>query len=423
MNNLLCNYQDNIKASKRVGSIQELNLEGYKAVSAQTWPTRSDEQWKYTNINHLMKSDYVWKPTPGLDLCLQYLNNIECEFTEDQLYLFDGHFVPEASDKYFKQSGIEFASFSDNKHSEPKVVEQDKDFVEALNSAYVERPVCLKVNKAQTKNKIKIKIKNIELESSLEKQLSTPRIVVKVEPDAAVEFELDFTSPSDVFIDAVLNFELKRNAHMDFSIKINPSAGSTYLIDNNIQMFDKSKFFSAALTMGSQLNRFNQRVNVLGEKTQSKLTYAYIGRGKEQIDIKSTVNHLRPSGESLQFVKGQLKEKCKVNVNGRIYIAQDAQKVDSQYLNNNLLMSEYAEINTKPELEVEADDVSAAHGATVGQLDPEELFYLSSRAISKDDAFKLLLKGYLYDAFSCLKLNNSSLIIKTLEDYFDKKNN
>jgi Fe-S cluster assembly protein SufD len=123
----------------------------------------------------------------------------------------------------------------------------------------------------------------------------------------------------------------------------------------------------------------------------------YIENGKQHVDNHTNIEHFVADTRSEQLYKGILDGESRAVFNGRVFIAQDAQRSNSSQLNNNLLLSKRAEVDTKPELEIFADDVKAGHGATIGRLDPEHLFYLRSRAISSDDAVAMLALGFAND--------------------------
>jgi Fe-S cluster assembly protein SufD len=123
----------------------------------------------------------------------------------------------------------------------------------------------------------------------------------------------------------------------------------------------------------------------------------YLADGKRHVDHSTNVEHIAPHTTSSQLYKGILNDESRAVFNGRVHIHRDAQKSMAAQLNNNLILSKRAEIDTKPELAIDADDVKASHGATIGQIDPEHVFYLLARAILEDDAIKMLAKGFAQD--------------------------
>lgn len=159
---------------------------------------------------------------------------------------------------------------------------------------------------------------------------------------------------------------------------------------------------SAALSF-TQINgggawaRSSMKVNLNGEHSEAHVNGLSFARGEQHVDQRVQVSHYVGYSVSTQLFKGVLKDHARGVLNGKIYIARDAQKVNSSQLNHNLLLSSTAEADTKPELEIYADDVKANHGASVGRLDEEKLFYLLSRAIPRDEAVQMLAQAFVGD--------------------------
>jgi Fe-S cluster assembly protein SufD len=169
-------------------------------------------------------------------------------------------------------------------------------------------------------------------------------------------------------------------------------------------------------SLDGKIIRNDLHVSLEGEGAEAIVDGLYLGSGKHHIDNHTKIEHVVGRTSSQQLYKGILTDQARAVFNGCIHIHKDAQKSNSAQLNNNLLLSRQAEIDTKPELEIEADDVKATHGATIGQLDPEHLFYLQARAISAGHAKALLARGFAFDVV--LKISNGNLrnCIKELVD-------
>jgi len=140
-----------------------------------------------------------------------------------------------------------------------------------------------------------------------------------------------------------------------------------------------------------------------GEGAESHLYGLYVISGKQHVDNHTIIDHAKPHCPSREVYKGVLDGKAQGVFNGKIIVRPDAQKTDSKQSNKNLLLSEDAIINTKPQLEIYADDVKCTHGATVGQIDPEAVFYLRSRGIGADDAKRLLTFAFANDVTERIK--------------------
>jgi Fe-S cluster assembly protein SufD len=172
------------------------------------------------------------------------------------------------------------------------------------------------------------------------------------------------------------------------------------------------------LNFGGKWHRNAIRVNIGGEGAQAHLNGLTLGAGQQHFDQRVVVQHSVGQSESTQLFKGVLQDQAKSTLNGKIFIAKDAQKVASQQYNHNLLLSTGAEANSKPELEVYADDVKANHGATVGQMDTAKLFYLESRGIPREQAKQLLAQAFCSDVL--MKVEHRAK--RKLAERFTKEN-
>ncbi len=150
-------------------------------------------------------------------------------------------------------------------------------------------------------------------------------------------------------------------------------------------------------TLSGRLNREDLVVHLNEPGAEAVLDGLYLLDGKRHVDHSTSVEHFAPHTSSSQLYKGILNDESRAVFNGRVHIHRAAQQSTAAQLNNNLILSKRAEIDTKPELEIDADDVKASHGATIGQIDPDHVFYLRARGIPEKDAVKMLSKGFAQD--------------------------
>ena len=164
-----------------------------------------------------------------------------------------------------------------------------------------------------------------------------------------------------------------------------------------------ARFSSHSISLGGALVR-NDANAILSEGSDATLNGLYIVNGTQHVDNHTTIDHAKPHATSHELYKGILDGRSYAVFNGKIIVRQDAQKTDSKQTNKNLVLSDEATINTKPELQIWADDVRCTHGATIGQLDSEMLFYLQSRGIGKVDARNLLIYAFAQDIVDRIKV-------------------
>jgi len=166
------------------------------------------------------------------------------------------------------------------------------------------------------------------------------------------------------------------------------------------------RFASFVLQTGGALARDELHVALTEEDAEVKLDGAYLGRGKQHIDNTTVIDHLRPETRSNEVYKGVLDDKARAVFQGRIEVRRDAQRIEGHQLNKTLLLSEGAEVDTKPELKIYADDVKCSHGAAAGELDPDQLFYLRARGLPERDARMLLVEAFLQEVVDGAELGD-----------------
>jgi Fe-S cluster assembly protein SufD len=203
---------------------------------------------------------------------------------------------------------------------------------------------------------------------------------------------------------AVTEIVLDEGAILD-QYKVQQERGDSFHVaTTQVQLGRSSNFSSHNLTFGGRLTRNNVNVYLGGEGGECTLNGLYVGDGEQLIDNHTRIDHAKPHCASHELYKGVLDGKSHGVFAGRIYVHQDAQKTDAKQTNQTLLLSDDAVIDTKPQLEIFADDVKCTHGATVGQLDAESVFYLRSRGIGQDEARALLTFAFANDVVGRIKI-------------------
>ena len=194
--------------------------------------------------------------------------------------------------------------------------------------------------------------------------------------------------------------------------------GPQSFLINNVQseVAEGAEFTHFDFTFPSQWSRHNINVNLLDKNARTDLKGAYFNDLKNFSDHHTFIKHSKGHTESNEDYRGLLSDEAKAVFNGKIYIEKKASKSNSEQINKNLMLSKKAEVDTKPELQIYNDDVKAAHGATVGQLDEEQRFYLLSRGYSRDDASRILSKAFVYD----LLKDQKPEVVKFYSDDIDK---
>jgi Fe-S cluster assembly protein SufD len=202
-------------------------------------------------------------------------------------------------------------------------------------------------------------------------------------------------------------YQIADKAHLEHYRLAMQSGEAISIGGCHFHLGEASQLESNLIGFGSQLSRVDMDIIHSGEHSNAKLNVIYLLDGKELFDLHSAIEHTKPNGVSEQNVRCIVADRANAIFNGRIHIHRDAQKILAQMNNRTLLLSENAQINTKPELEIYADDVRCAHGATIAQIDEEAMFYLQSRGISRVDAQVLLSFGFINELVDLM--NNSAI--------------
>ncbi|MDA0358654.1 MAG: Fe-S cluster assembly protein SufD [Proteobacteria bacterium] len=191
-------------------------------------------------------------------------------------------------------------------------------------------------------------------------------------------------------------------ARLDYAKVQQESSASAHLAATGLKLGEGSVFEGFQISAGGQLARLETHIVLSGENADCTLSAIYLGRGKQHHDITTNMNHAEGHCLSNQIIRGVLDDSARGVFQGKVHVAPDAQKTDGQQMSRALLLSRKAEADAKPELEIYADDVLCAHGATVGELDDTQLFYLTSRGIDRKTARSMLIAAFLDDAIDSI---------------------
>ncbi|MDE2450035.1 MAG: Fe-S cluster assembly protein SufD, partial [Gammaproteobacteria bacterium] len=199
------------------------------------------------------------------------------------------------------------------------------------------------------------------------------------------------------FANGVIEIELEDGASLEHYKLEREGAQAFHIATTGVRLGRGARYESFVLAEGGRLARNEMNVTLDGPGASCRLNGAYMGRARQHIDNTTMIDHAKPETTSRELYKGVLDNYARGVFQGRILVRPDAQKADGQQTSRTLLLSEGAEIDTKPQLEIYADDVKCSHGAAAGALDEDALFYLRSRGISQDEARQLLVAAFVQD--------------------------
>jgi len=386
------------------------------------FPSKKDESWKYTSLKSITQKDYSLSIKNNSvvelrDVKKYFLNDIDSY----KIVFVDGIFNPFLSKT--SHDGMDIcvlsAALSKNKYKKVikkyfnKVVPQDESLA-SLNTSYTQEGAYVFIPKGvQPEDPIQI----MHFSTGLNKPLwLQPRNLVIVEENASVEIiERHQSLKSNTGVtNSLTEIYAEKNSFIDY-YKIQNDIESANLIDNTfIDQKRDSNVRVHTFSFGGKLTRNNLNFYHKGENIQSTLKGLTILEGNQHVDHNTLVSHAKPNCESHQDYKGIFSERSVGVFNGKILVDKIAQKTNAFQQNNNILIDNKSKVNTKPQLEIFADDVKCSHGCTVGQLNREALFYLKSRGIPEKEAIALLTYGFANNVLESVKIPNLKRRINTL---------
>ena len=208
-----------------------------------------------------------------------------------------------------------------------------------------------------------------------------------------------YLGEDDYVLNTVTSIKLDKGAHLDRLKLQNESAAATHLSHVIYDLAENARLNDVTVTVGATLTRQNGTCNFNGQHAEAKISGAYLQRNKQHVDTALVINHAVPNCTSREVFKCVMDDHARGIFQGKVMVAKHAQKTDGKQSSHALLLSENAEFDAKPELEIYADDVVCGHGATAGDLNPDHLFYLESRGIPKAEAKSLLIAAFVGEAF------------------------
>lgn len=362
------------------------------------FPTTRDEYWKYTRLGKLTKIKFKKFADPDrLNLTKHIISN-------DYIVIVNG-FIREDLSQYSKLAfDIDFVG--SDRMSEVKGFDSNlnkKDVFSTLNSAFFEKTIQIKIG-ANKKNEGPLQLIYV---SKGENVISNPRLFVNAGKFSESEIIETFIGieANTCFTNHITEVRVEENAILKINKTQVEGNSNFHICTEQISQAANSTFKINTVTLNGAMVRNNINISVEGENCETHMNGAIIASESNHIDNHTFVDHRVSNCYSNENYKYVLAEKSVGVFNGRVVVQKDAQKINAYQKNGNILLSETAKINSKPELEIYADDVKCSHGSTTGQLDEEAIFYLQARGISKENAKKLLVKAFIGEVLEAFDNN------------------
>ncbi|WP_438972967.1 Fe-S cluster assembly protein SufD [Polaribacter sp.] len=414
-------FEDHIDTNTEIHEIRSKALENFDKLG---FPTKKLEAWKYTSLNTILKNDYSIFPDRGRTV---ELADVKQYFIHDidtyKVVFIDGKYSSFLSETTHDNFDVCLMSSALSKAKYKPVIQKyfnkvaKQDNLTSLNTAFVSEGAYIHIPKNIEVQK-PIQIINFTTGSE-PATMTQPRNLIVVEENSHVQIieRHQSLTVNAVLSNVVTEVFAAKSATVDY-YKIQNDHSNASLVDNTyVNQKSNSVVAVHTFSFGGNITRNNLNFFQNGEHIDSILKGVTIIEGKQHVDHHTLVHHIEPNCESHQDYKGIYDERSTGVFNGKVVVEKEAQKTNAYQQNNNVLVSDKATINAKPQLEIFADDVKCSHGCTIGQLDDDALFYMQQRGIPKKEGRGLLMFAFANTVLESVKIPEvKSRITKLIAD-------
>lgn len=390
--------------------LQERQSVGRKIWAEAELPTRKTEAWKYTSLHALNRSFDSAEPSAAsqAELGLEYPYFGGCK-----LVFVDGYLREDLS-RIDIPAGVQLVRFADADEAQTgliqkhlgSVVDSSRHLFANLSDAALNDGVFVQI---EAGTDVTEPLHLIWLTTTGETAFTVSQrllVLSGANSRASLIEHFDSTGNGNAFTNGITELLLEDGATLHHHRLHLEEAGAMHIGGVHARLAKDSTLESFHLALGSELKRIDVVINHEGPGAHCGLNGVYLLRKQEHVDYHTCIEHASPHCTTDEVFRGVIGDSARAVFNGRIHIHPDAQKTRAELSNRNLLTSAQAEINTKPELEIYADDVQCAHGATVAQLDPETMHYLQTRGVSREEAEIMLSYGFINEVIDSIALES-----------------
>jgi len=424
---MILNFDEFQKANQSGSELNNIRIKNLNIFKEKGFPSTREENWKYTDLKTILSNNLSTLEIPNNKRTSQYNSEwLLKDFKHNQIVLVNGDFV--SSD----------FSFEDKEKIKIKplkiVLNGEKDFekirdyftdqqnsLTSLNHALVNDGIFLEIEDNYSFNKPLI-IYNFFNKFS-ENKIINNKSFISLGKNSKLNL-LEYYKAEDsikYFNNTIHNYSIQKNAMLKkFSIDSNLDNSYSYHL-TNVKSYSNSIFENFLFSSGSSFVKNEIHCNLLESFSSCFVNALMFLSNQQHHELKTNINHKNEHCKSSQLVKSVLLDKSNGTYQGKIYVTKDAQKTDAYQLSKALVLSENSAFNSKPELEIYADDVKCSHGSTTGNIEQNSIFYLMSRGLSREQANKMLVEGFLNEVIETITESNiQSLISKLFIDKINK---
>jgi Fe-S cluster assembly protein SufD len=397
-------FEQRVKAQSP-GWLMAIRRSGNAHFSELGFPTTEDEEWRFTNVRPIAELQPQAAPSNVRLTAAEIAPFLFGAMKSRRLVFVDGRYHPELSEPGQNDGGVKVLNLATAIAAEENVLTQhlaryaryDDNAFAALNTSLIEDGAVITIA-ARQKAEEPIFLLFVST-GRVGGAITNPRILVVAQERAEAKvIEKYVTLGGEAhFTNVVTELVLEEGARLEHC-KVQDESSSAYHVAT-IQAHQKrnSHLLTHSISLGGAITRNNVIPVLDAEGCECVMNGLYLGRDAQVVDHHTSIHHAKPNCNSHEFYHGILDGKSQGVFNGKIFVRPDAQKTDAKQTNRNLLLSDEATIHTKPQLEIFADDVKCTHGATVGQLEDEHIFYLRARGIGLEMARRMLVHAFASD--------------------------
>jgi Fe-S cluster assembly protein SufD len=391
--------------------LRRLREEGAALLAERGLPSTRQEEWRYTNVTPLAKVDFELAAGAAPAVTREAVETHSFPVFACSVFVFvDGRFSPALSTPRTLSRGLRAESLAELRARAPerlagrlgRLADPKRHPFVALANACLDDGACLVVPRGtRTQEPIHV----VQLASgAAPDRVCHPRLLLLAEPGSHVTLIQDFASlsPARGLTNAVAEVEVGEGAAVDLVLLQRENAASFHVSNLEARLGRDARLAVHTLTLGGGFVRNDVNAVLEDEGASLALEGLYVAGGEQLVDNHTLIDHALPHGQSRERYKGVLGGRARGVFRGRVIVRPDAQKTNASQSNANILLGEGAEVDSKPQLEIWADDVKCSHGATIGRLDEDALFYLRSRGIAEPAAREVLVQGFAAEVLASL---------------------
>ncbi|MBC7416966.1 MAG: Fe-S cluster assembly protein SufD [Pedobacter sp.] len=420
MENIDLNYLETkfsqLQASNGTDTISHIRKKGFADFTQIGLPSYKNEEWKYTKVKNLFKQEFALSSdahAPGIGIAEVDAVRLPGFEKANELVFLNGKFSSALSTIRSAANELVVLPLDEAAKGEYKALVTEhlnksssvvKDGLQALNTSFINEGVFVYVPKNKM---VERPVYFYHITDAKENYtLSQPRSLLFIAENTKLQVVESYSTLGSLesFTNEVMEIVVNTNAILEHYKIQNDVPTANQVNTTHIRQIGKSYVHTFTLTLDGGTVRNNTHIMMETEGNEGHMYGLYLIKGKTHVDNHTLVDNMKPNCFSNELYKGIMDEQSTGVFSGKIMVRQDAQKTNAYQSNKNILLSDEATINTKPQLEIFADDVKCSHGCTIGQLDEEALFYLRSRGISKPLATSMLLQAFAADILAQVKL-------------------